>query len=415
MTGLLLTVAIVSATVYTGEGPPLREATVVIDGNRVTAVGTGLAPPKGARIIDARSGIVTPGLIDGASRVGLVGVRLESQSVEGTLGPDADPVRAALRVSDTFDAASFVLPVARSGGLTSAAIIPQGGILQGQSAWIDLIEDDPVRRSPLALHVSLGSHGSKAGSRSRAFLRLRQVLEDTRLVNSNRGLYLSGKLRPISVSAADLAVISLALERELPVVFEVDRAADIRTVLQIARTYRLRAILLGAAEGWKVADEIAAADVPALVNPFENLPSDFDRLDARADNGLLLHRAGISVGFTLRGAAHFAPRLRQAAGNAVRNGFPYDAAVAAITSVPARIFRMVDTGVLRPGALANLVIWNGDPLELTSWPTRMLIRGREIELRSRQDQLTERYLTLPLDAPGGPGRADPGPALPSAP
>ncbi len=412
MTWLLLTIAIVGATVYTGEGAPLRNATVVIDGNRITAVATGLAPPDGARVIDASSSVVTPGLIDGASRIGLVGIQLESRTVEGTLGPGADPVRASLRVSDTFDALSWVLPVARSGGLTSAAIIPTGGILQGQSAWIDLTEDDPVRRSPLALHVSLGSKGNRAGSRARAFLRLREALEDARLVSSNRGPYLSRNLRPVSLSAAELGVISLALDRELPVVFEVDRAADIRTVLQIVREYRLRAILLGAAEGWKLADEIAATGVPALVNPFENLPSDFDRLDARADNALHLHKAGIPVGFTLRGAAHFAPRLRQAAGNAVRNGFPYDAAIAAITSVPAQIFRVVDTGVLRPGALANLVIWNGDPLEVSSWPTRMLIRGHEVELRSRQDQLTERYLTPPLDKPGNAGRVDTGVSAP---
>lgn len=413
MNTLLLTVAIIGGTVHTGEGPPLHDATVLIEGDRVAAVGAGLALPEGARVIDARSSVITPGLIDAASRIGLVEVRLESQTVEGTLGPDADPVRAALRVEDAFDAASFVLPVARSGGLTSAAIIPRGGVISGQSAWIDLVEEDPVRRSPLALHVSVLAKGDQAGSRSRAFLRLRESLEDARLYRSNRGPYLSGKLRPVSLSAADLVAITLALERELPVVFEVDRASDIRTVLQIARSYRLRIILLGAAEGWKVADEIAAADVPVLVNPFENLPSSFDRLDARSDNALRLHQAGVPVAFTLRGSAHFAPRLRQAAGNAVRHGFPHAAAIAAITSVPARSFQMVNSGVLRPGAPANLVIWNGDPLELTSWPTHMLIRGRDVELRSRQDQLTERYFRRPSETAGTGASGTPEKAAPS--
>jgi imidazolonepropionase-like amidohydrolase len=155
--------------------------------------------------------------------------------------------------------------------------------------------------------------------------------------------------------------------------------------------FGLRPVLLGATEGWVVADEIARARAPVLVDPLESLPARLDAPRARADNAERLRSAGVRVAFTLRGDAPLAHRLRQAAGNAVANGFPRDAALAAITRVPADVFGMRDAGRIRRGALANLVVWNGDPLELLSWPTRMWIRGEEIPLRSRQDALTERY------------------------
>jgi len=391
MIRVLATVALVGATVYTGDGPPLEGATVLIEANRVVAVGQDVPLPEGTRVLNLEGAVVTPGLIDPSSRLGVADVLREATAVEGTAGPDHDPVRAALRVEDSFNPASFVTPIARLGGLTSAVIVPSGGLVSGQSIWVDLVEYEPVRRKSLALHVSVKGDRQKGG-RARAFLRLREIFEDARLFRSNRGPYISGKLRQLSLSAADLDVLGRALNQEIPVVVEVDRAADIRTVLEIAREHKLRVILLGAAEGWLVANEIVAARVPVLVDPFQNLPLSFDTLQSREDNALRLYRAGVRVAFTLRHEAHRAHRLRFAAGIAVASGFPYEAALAAITRVPAEIFGIVDAGTIKPGALANIVIWNGDPFEPTTWPTHVFIRGQPVDLRTRQDLLTERYL-----------------------
>jgi imidazolonepropionase-like amidohydrolase len=144
-----------------------------------------------------------------------------------------------------------------------------------------------------------------------------------------------------------------------------------------------------------VAREIARAEVPVLLDPTQNLPRGFDALRAREDNALRLYRAGVTVAFTDGGASHFATRLRQLAGNAVAHGYPYEAALAAITSIPARIFGVIDAGSIRPGALANLVVWTGDPLEVSSWATRVFVRGIEVSLQTRQDLLTERYMPVP--------------------
>jgi len=355
-------------------------------------VGQDIPLPDGTRVLNLEGAVVTPGLIDPSSRLGVGEVLREGSAVEGTAGSAHDPVRAALRIEDSFNPASFVTPVARSGGLTSAVVVPLGGLVSGQSIWVDLVEQDPVRRTSLALHVSLRGDGKGRGSRARAFLRLREVLEDARLFRSNRGPYISGKLRELSLSALDLDVLARALSQEMPVVFEVDRAADILTVLEIAREHKLRPILLGVAEGWLVADEIAAAHAPVLVDPLQNLPSSFDTLQSREDNALRMHRAGVRVAFTLRRAAHRAHRLRFVAGNAVASGYPYEAALAAITRLPAEIFGIVDEGTIKPGALANIVVWNGDPFEPLSWPTHVFVRGRPVDLRTRQDLLTERYL-----------------------
>jgi imidazolonepropionase-like amidohydrolase len=389
---LLQALAIVGAQVYTGDGPPLDAATVVIQGERVARVGVGIAVPAGAEIVDAEGMVVTPGLVDPASRLGLVEVSLETASVEGTVGPRFDPIRAALRVADTFNPSSFLLPVALGGGVTSAVVLPAGGIVSGQSAWVDLTEVDPVRASPAALHVSLFAQGDQAGSRARAYLALREALEDARLFRSNRGPYIARRLRALSISADDVEVLARALEGEFPVVFHVDRASDIRSALALAREHRLEAVILGGAEAWKLADELARARVAVVVDPLNNLPYDFGDLQGRADNAQRLHAAGVRVAFTLRRAPHLAHRLRHVAGNAVAEGYPRDAAIAAITSIPAEIYGMLDAGRLRPGAIANLVLWNGDPLELDTWPLDVYVRGARSELRSRQELLTERYL-----------------------
>jgi imidazolonepropionase-like amidohydrolase len=389
---LLAAVALVATKVYTGDGPPLADATVLIDGNRIVAVGPGLELPEGIEVLELEGAVVTPGLIDASSRLGLTDVVLEESAIEAAADEDDDPVRAALRVEDTFNPASFVIPTARAGGLTSALVIPSGGLISGRAAWVDLVEAEPVRKSSAALLVKIQAAEDGPGGRARAFLRLREVFEDARLFRANRGPYISRKLRDLSVSAADLGVLGRALDRELTVVFAVDRAADIRTALAIIREHRLRAALLGASEGWMLAKEIAAADVPVLMDPLANLPTSFDALQSREDGALLLHRAGVQVAFTMRGGAHRAHRLRHVAGNAVANGFPYEEALAAITRVPAEIFGMKDAGSVEPGALANLVVWNGDPFELTTWPTHVFIRGQPVAPRSRQDLLIERYL-----------------------
>jgi len=386
----LAAIALVGGQVLTGEVTH-EIGTVVIDGNRVTAVGRDVAVPDGARVIDATGAVITPGLIDVGSRLGVADLSTGvPTAIEATL-TSSDPIRAGLRAVDTFNPDALPIPVARAGGITSALVFPTGGVISGQAAWVDFTDSQPVRRRSAALVASVRASGSSAGSRSHAFLRLKEALEDARLFRANRGPYITRKLRELAPSTADLEALARALDRDLRVVIEVDRASDIRTVLALVKQHRLDAVLYGVEEGWVVRDEIARARIPVFVDPTANLPRNWDSLRSRGDNAVLLRDAGVRVAFTTRGAVHLAHRLRYLAGNAVAVGYPYEAAVAAITREPASIFGIGDAGVLKPGALANIVVWNGDPLEPTTWPLHVFVRGREADLQTRQDLLTERY------------------------
>jgi imidazolonepropionase-like amidohydrolase len=180
----------------------------------------------------------------------------------------------------------------------------------------------------------------------------------------------------------------------MPLIVKVDRASDIVEMLDFARAHGLRLVLDGVAEGWRVADRIAAARVPVIVDGYANLPNSFAELGATAENAARLNAAGVTVILKAgSGVAHRARELRYGAGNAVANGLPYSAALAAITINPARAFGVGDrVGSLEPGREADLVLWSGDPLEPLSQPRAIFVRGVEQPLRARSLDLRDRYL-----------------------
>jgi imidazolonepropionase-like amidohydrolase len=394
---VLAVIVLQNATVWTPDGP-IEDASIVIQDDRIIAVGKNVREPSGAVRIDLDGAQVTPGLIEPASRLGVLELPTGVPTgIEGTLGREAPPIRAALRVADTFNPRALAVGVARQQGITSSVVVPSGGVISGQSAWVELTEQRAIRNAEAALHITVRGTGDDPGSRSRAFLTLRSAFEDARLFRApgNRGAYIQRRLRELGPSALDLVALERAIEGGFRVVVEVDRAADIETVLQIVRDQKLDAVLLGAREGWIVADAIAAAGVPVILDPDANLPDDLDTLASRKDNAARLIAKGVKVAFTAGEPVTRAGRLRIVAGGAVGPGVSRAAALAAITRVPAEIFGMSQEGQIRRGYRANLVVWNGDPLEPLSWPTRMFIGGREVELRSHQDRLLERYRILP--------------------
>ena len=158
--------------------------------------------------------------------------------------------------------------------------------------------------------------------------------------------------------------------------------------------YSVTAIIIGGTEAWMLADEIAAAGIAVLVSPTTNLPGNFDRLNARLESAAILSQAGVKIAIADSGAqTHNARNITQAAGNAVANGLEWDAALRAITLAPAEIFGMGSiTGSLESGKAADVVIWPGDPLELTNYPDQVFINGVKIPMVSRQTLLRDRYL-----------------------
>ena len=394
---LAQTIAITGGTVYPVSGPKVENATVLIRDGRIAAVGATVAVPAGATRIDASGKWVTPGLIDGAGQMGLREIGAVDNTSEYTFR--GNDVAAAFNVLEGVNPASALIAVNRMEGITTTLAVPNGNLIWGQAVLIDLVGAtiEAMRvKSPTAMVADL-SEGSKAaggGSRAGVAQRLRRVLDDAREYATRRADYRRAQIQPLSASAADLEALQPVLRGELPLLVVANRRSDIETALRIAKEYKLRLILAGVAEGWMIASEIAAAGVPVLVEPLDNIPS-YDALGIRYENAPLLAKGGVKVAL-METATENTRDLRQQAGNAVASGMPWEQALRAVTLTPAEIFGVADRyGSLDAGKVANVVVWTGDPFDFATGVEHVFIRGKDIRLRSRQTELLERYKTLP--------------------
>lgn len=395
-------VAVRGGTVYPVSGAPEEGATVLVRNGVVRAVGTDVEVPGGVPVIDARGKVVTPGFFEAGTRTGLVEVGAVGDTRDYAVS--GDPIRAAFDVADGVNPNSTLVPVTRAAGITTVVTRPAGGLISGQAAVIDLagatVEEMLAARGA-AMSARYGADAADAvgGARGSAALRLREVLEDARFWADNREAYRSGATRPVAASRLDLAALQPVLSGDRPLAVEVHRASDILTVLRIAEEYDVRLIVEGGTEAWMVADRLAERGVPVVVEPLTNLPGDFERLGARFDNAALLHRAGVSVILSTFDS-HNARDLPLQAGNAVRFGLPWEAALRAVTLDPAIAYGLGDRyGSLEPGKVGNLVVWSGDPFETSTRVEAVVIRGSEVGLDTRQDRLFRRYRSLDGERP----------------
>jgi imidazolonepropionase-like amidohydrolase len=399
MIALLLaqTIAVTGATVYPVSGPKLANATVLIKDGKIAAVGAQVIIPAVATRIDARGKWVTPGLIDGAGQMGLVEIGAVSGTREATV--KGDTLAAAFNVVEGINPASTLIPVTRIEGITTTLAVPLGNLVSGQAVLIDLdgttIEQMLVK-SPAGIVADLSESGKEGagGSRAAVGARLRRVFRDALEYERRQADFKRAQIEPLAASAADLAALLPVLHGQEPLIAHANRRSDLETSLRLAKEFNLKLILAGAAEGWEIAGEIARAGVPVLVEPTSNIPT-YDALGIRLENAALLVQAGVRVAL-VDTDTHNARNLRQQAGNAVSDGLSWDQALRAVTLAPAEIFGVADRyGSLEPGKVANIVVWSGDPFEFATRVEHVLIRGREIPLRSRQTDLFERYKKLP--------------------
>jgi imidazolonepropionase-like amidohydrolase len=379
-----------------GSRGTLDGGSVLIVNGRVAAIGRDLAVPAGAEVIDLKGRPVTPALFGGVGHLGVSEVELEASTNDGTL--KLGQMRPEFDLSLAFNPDSMPVPVARVEGIGFALLAPgaepgrKGGpgssILAGLGSIVRL--DGRLPRPPVALTVRVGEDaGPLAGeSRAAAYMLFAQAIEEARAPAA----LAAGEQRLLT--PAGRRVLKSFLTEQKPVVFAVDRAADIRTAVEFAARERLKAVVLGGAEAWRVAPLLAQLQVPVVIDPLDDLPEQFDQLGATLENAARLHAAGVAVAFSRRSPApHDIRKLRQAAGNAVAHGLPWDAALAALTIVPARVFRAAgEFGSIEAGRPANLVAWSGDPLEVTSVVDASWLDGHRQSLRTRQTELRDRYL-----------------------
>ncbi len=390
-------VVFTNAKILVGDGSmPIDGGSILIEGDAITRVErTAITGGDGALIVDLAGKLVTPGLIAADTAIGLTEVSLEDSTHDDSRR-DASAIKAGYDPSVAINADSSLIPVQAIEGVTTAAVAPRGGLLSGSVAWIDLLAGEHskiVAASAVAVVGNLGR--SHDGSRAAAIAELRRVFEDARWYRQNERNYERNQTRPLAAHPFDLRALWPVLDKQIPLVVRAHRASDLLALIKVKADFGIELSIVGASEGWKVAKELAAADITLVVQPSDNLPDNFDVLGARLDNAKLLHEAGVRVGIA-HFDSHNVRNMTQEAGLAVANGLPHAAAISAVTLNVAKAYGMDDRyGSIAAGKVANLVVWDGDdPFELSCWAEQVWIRGRKIAMTSRQTQLRDRYMNL---------------------
>ena len=384
---------ITNGTVFIGDDAPSSQLDILIEDGLVEAVGSDLSAADADQVIDAAGRPVTPALFAGITAAGLSEIGMVYEAVDsrlnelytGLMHPEFD-------VRKAYNPLSSVVPVTRIEGYGYSLLMAASGdrTISGQGSLVrfDGRFDSFEGKTTVYINVDGYSGNKIGGSRAAHWMLLESTFDE------------------LSVDDEDLTLISpagkaslKALRRDGLFVFHANRASDILQVLAFSRRHKLNTIIHGGQEAWIVREALATSGTPVVINALDNLPGSFDGLGARLDNAALLHEGGVTLLFT-SGETHNARKLRQVAGNAVANGLPYEVAMAAMTSLPAEIFggrpRMI-----APGLRADVVIWNGDPLDVSSAADQVIIDGKLDPMTSRQTELLKRY--LPNDP--GLGRA----------
>lgn len=396
------TIAITGGTVAIGDGSqPIRGGTVVIANGRIVAAGANVAVPAGAQVVDAAGKWVSPGIVAGFSTLGV----MEGYGMGEVNDSDADksPFSAAIDLSPAISPSSQRIGIERSAGITRAFVIPEAEntMFAGQGAVIDLGADlDPVTRPRAFQYVELGEQGAVkgGGSRAAAHVLLRAALQ---AAANPAAIDIASK--DSLITRQDAEALKPVVSGAMPLLVKVDRVSDIRATLALKTQFpALRLVLVGAAEGWMIADQIAAAKVPVIAGGVLDIPEKFERMAATQSNVGRLTKAGVTVAVTNADISEgpYESYLTQYAGNLVAltkipgaQGLDWGQALASITSKPAAALGMEgELGSLRPGRRADVVIWDGDPLELASAPVSIFIDGVGQPMTSRQTRLRDRYL-----------------------
>ena len=397
------TIAITNGTVYPVSSAPIPNGTVLIRDGVIVAVGARVTIPADARRIDATGKVVTPGLINSVTELGVVEIS-QVRDTNDDRAKGTNSISAAFKVWEGLNPSSALFAPTRNEGITTAIVTPQGGLISGQAAVIDLVTghaSDMIRRAPVAMVAQIDS-SADAGTSARGELmgKLRLLFEDVKFYVNHQTDYDRGASRSLSATQADLEALVPVLNGKLPLVLEANRMDEIDAALTLARDYNLKLIIVGGAEAWLSADRLAAAQIPVLTGAMSNIPSSFATLNQRQENAGLLRRAGVRVVLVATNGSDVtrfnARNLKYEAGNAVAYGMTHDDALRAVTLTPAEIFGLSDRiGSLQPGRDANVVVWSGDPFEFSTQVEHVLIRGREVKEPSRQDLLIERYKPHP--------------------
>ena len=403
--------AIRNATIYPVTSAPIANGTIVFDKGVITAVGANVTIPAGATVIDGTGLSVYPGLIDSGAQVGLTEISSVAGSVDtaelGDINPNA-------RAEVAINPHSNVIPVTRVNGVTAAVVEPEGGVISGSSALVQLAGWTPAEmtlKAPLAMHIHFprlrtggfddqpqDEEAEKEAKKN--YTKSIDKLKDTFRDAQAYAKAAAARKGDTAVKRFDRDLVLEALvpvvEGREPVVMHANLERDIRAALKFADEFKLKVILADAEDVARVIPDLKSRSIPVILGPILALPThEDDPYDLLFTNAKALHDAGVP--FAIQSSdAHNARNLPYHAAACAAFGLPKDVALKSITIYPAQIFGVADrVGSLEVGKLANVILTDGDPLEIVTHVKRLFIGGEDIPLDSYHTLLYEKFSKRP--------------------
>ena len=396
-------VLIKNATIYDGKNNDPFVGNVLIEGDKISRISK--SNLRGDIVIDASGKIVTPGIIATDSELGIV----EIGALSVTRDDSSDIYKIGFSIYDAFNPHSVLIPWNRSNGITSSLTLPQNtdSPIGGLGSFFVLDSNLEITGSSDIVMIGRVG-GSSNGSRAETYSIIEDLLEfaislEQGDMRSNADI--SEAIDDSSIAGSmdlhprDVKALYKLVNNDLPLIMKANRASDLLKLIELKEKYNLNLIIMGAQEAGLVAERIAKSNTPLIINPINNIPRSFDELASNINLAGKLEKQGITLMFN-------APRdhnyhlIRQGAGVAVAHGMSYAGAMKALTSSPVEVFGLGNRGHLAQGKIADLIIWDADPLEPSSMPEKVFINGEDIDLTTRMSRLTERY-TKNKDKPNG--------------
>ena len=394
-------IVIKNATIYDGVNNSPFVGNILIDENKIKKISS--SNLQADFVIDASGKIVTPGFIATDTQLGIV----EIGALSVTRDDSSKMYKIGFSIFNAFNPNSTLIPWNRSNGITSALTLPNNtsSPIGGLGSYFVL--DSRLDVTGTSDMVMIGEFGgSSSKSRAEQF----SMIEDLLILASsltksdiNSDLELSDLIDEWSISDAmnlhprDMRALYKLVNNNLPLIIKSHRASDLLKLIELKEKYNLNIIIMGAQEASLVSDELAEHNIPLIFDPMNNIPESFDELASNIQMASKLEEAGIEMMFTVS-RSHNYHLIRQGAGVAVANGLSYGAAIRALSSTPAKVFGIKDRGTIESGKIADLIIWEADPLEPSSMPEYVFVNGENIDLTTRSSRLRDRY-TKKLNKP----------------
>ena len=382
------TILLKGGLVHLGNGESAKTQDILISDKTIVGVGTNLIIDGNTRVIEVNGLPVTPGLISPMSNLGIV----EINALDVTRDDESDLLSAGFSIFNAFNPHSTGIPWNRSNGVTSAISTPSSSSFPIFGLGSHFVLDGSLEIKGSKDIAMFGRLGASYGSRAETLLILESLLDIGKMVKtlSIEEILEINLADQLELQTQDIIALGKVVNDDMPFVLETNRAVDILQALSMKKKYGLNLVLVSVEEAPMVLDQLKESNTPVIIDPMDNIPNSFDELGSSLDLGKILDQAGVPIMFSTQ-RSHNYHLMRQGAGNAVAYGMSYETAIKGMSNTVAQTFRLNNRGSIETGKLADVIVWDGDPLEPSSFPKIVIIEGKLQDLSSRSTKLTERY------------------------